>query len=366
MRALALLAAPLGLATLLCPGSVALAQVDAASDDMKAQVMAAGRDQEAEDTDGWSVSGKLGANFALNDNQNVVGTEDGTTLQLGGILSLDATLTSGQHGWKTTLGLQQTQTRTPQLERFVKSLDQLDLVSTYTFRFENPSWLGVFARLGLNTQIFEGELVPTDPTEVRRLPLGSSTDGLTPTDGILVADRVEPGTAVQSVGLTSPFEPLNLRQSLGMFADPVTSEAFSLSIKVGLAAQEVLTSGGSLRVATAEAANADGETVVFIQTLEGTVAEAGAETEVQVKGTVVKEIVDYELVVNAFYPPFTTSEVDRDFAEALNLKIKGSLSAKLNEWLSAEYVLTVLRIPATTTDFQIQNGLVLSVGFDLI
>lgn len=347
------------------PPGLALAQNAVATDEAKAEVF--GKEDEE---DGWKLSGKLGASFSLNHNDSVVGTEDGLTLQLGGVLGVTAQLTAGQHGWKTTLDLQETQTRTPQLERFVKSLDQLDLRTMYTYRFVEPTWLGLFARATLNTQVFEGEFVAnTDDVEIRRIGLEDSTDALSldTTQAYFDGQRELRLNAGESALLTGFFEPLNLRQSAGAFAEPVKQTEINVTFEVGAAAQEVIARNGDIQVASFDVTEGDGSRrVVVVRPLEDFVFELGVETELDIRGKLLTEILSYYITLNAFFPPFSSSDVDRDFADTINLRFKAGASAKLNEWLNAEYVLTVLRIPATTTDLQVQNGLLLSVSFDLI
>ena len=345
------LSSPLALLSILALPIAAAAQDDEeegfATDELLEKVMAPDQDGD-KPKEGWSVSAKIGGSFALTHNAEVVGTEDGLTLQLGAALGGEATLRKGQHEWENMLSFQQTQTRTPQLERFIKALDQLDLLSTYTYRFERPNWLGVFARALLNTQVFVGELVAAETVLVQRVDANDAPIGL-PFELAAGSD----------LNLTSPFEPLNLRQSLGLFAMPKTDPSFEISFRAGMGAQEVITQGGDVVV------DADDD-LVTLRELEDFVFELGAELEGDLTGEFVKDVVGYFLNVNLFYPPFTTSEFNRDFVESINLRVRGGLSLKLSDLLSLEYVLNVLRIPAVTEDLQIQNGLLISAGFDIM
>ncbi len=320
---------------------IASAQETIATEDMKKKVL----DETAPAEEGWTAKAKLGATFSMNHNANVVGTEDGLTLQLGGLLTAEANYRSGQHRVENRLSLQEIQTRTPQLERFVKSLDQLDVTSTYTFRFLEPQWLGLFATALLNTQIFEGEIVASQEVQV------------------VDAEGVELATLGlgESFLLTRPFEPLNLRQTVGVFAEPVREPALKLGFKLGAGAQQILGQGGRTVLRTEE----NGARAV-VQPLEDAVVELGAEAQVDLTGDIVDQVLSYYLSANVFYPPFTTSEIDRDFGESINLRLKAGASLKMTKVLSVDYVLTVLRIPAVTLEYQVQNGLLISAAFDLI
>lgn len=334
-----------------------------ATDDMKKKVMA---EEEKTPEDGWAIKAKVGATANINFTDNVVGTDDGWTALLGGVLGATANYREGQHLWENALSLQETFTYTPQLDRFVKSLDQVDLASTYSYRFQNPNWLGLFARASLNTQILNGDYVAENEVTVRRVPTDNTiaAGDLTRIDTIDYADggslQVTQGGAFR---LTQPFEPLNLRQSIGLFADPVKSVPINLAFKVGLGAQEIITSGGDL--VFAEITDAMGNLVV-VRALEDFVFELGAEVEVDARGALIEKVLTYYLTLNAFYPPFTTSAVERSFADSINMRLKAGLSAKINKQVSIDYVLTVLRIPAVTTDFQTQMGLLISTSFDVL
>ena len=76
--------------------------------------------------DGWQLKLGVGATGSLNHSSKVVGQADGSTVQLGGILNGGATLIGGPHEWENTLAYKFTQTRTPQLDEFLKSADDLD------------------------------------------------------------------------------------------------------------------------------------------------------------------------------------------------------------------------------------------------
>lgn len=358
-------------ASFLLESTDTLAQEGFAPEEIREELMDESADEEGPPPDGWQVRTKLGASFSLNHNANVVGTVDGLTLQLGAVLDGEAVYREGPHRWVNSVSLQETQTRTPELERFIKSLDQLDVATTYYYRFRNPKWLGVFARATMNTQIFDGELVAAETVlEVRRIPndvdiqpdsLTRQSDVYIPFSEVRDVVNLEPGTSLR---LTRPFEPLNLRQSAGLFAEPYESTKLNVSTKLGIGAQEIIAHGtGDVLVTTIED---DGGRIAVVRELESIVLEVGAELELDLRGDLVEKLLSYYFTLNAFYPPFTTSEIERDFAASVNLRLKSGISIKLSEVVSIDYVLNVLRIPAVTEDFQVQNALLVSASFDLI
>ena len=68
------------------------------------------------DKDGWKVGANVGATASLNDSRQVVGSDDGSTIQVGGVLKADARLFAGHHEWENLLEIKHTQTKTPQIE----------------------------------------------------------------------------------------------------------------------------------------------------------------------------------------------------------------------------------------------------------
>ena len=107
-----------------------------------------------ENNDGWTYDLTLGANISFNHNRKVVGSVDGLTMQIGGLLKGSLNLISGTHEWQNDLVVEHGQTKTPQIDSFVKSTDNLELRSLYTWRI--TPWFGPFARFKLQTQILKG------------------------------------------------------------------------------------------------------------------------------------------------------------------------------------------------------------------
>ncbi|MGF1510525.1 MAG: hypothetical protein ACFB9M_13580 [Myxococcota bacterium] len=304
--------------------------------------------------EGWSSSVKVGLSFNFNNSQNVVGTDDGTTLGFGLVLGGNLEWRRGQQRWVNTLSITETVNRTPQLERLVKSFDLLDLQSLYVYKLKKPEWLGVFGRFTLQTPIFPGNAIRIDPVQTV-----DADDNPLDTFG-----------EQEFIDLTSAFEPLQLRQAVGLFADPYRTDPLTIEIQTGVAVQEIITQDGF--VITDEA---DGDVVIDGETLPGriitleqleNVVDFGGELQLKLFGEPVKEVLTYSLTANLFLPAVSTADEGLDFAEALNLKIGGNLGVKVSEYVSVEYTLNVIRQPRVTDEFQVQNGVVVSGNFTLL
>ncbi len=352
----------LALATSLVASSAAAQAI--ATDDLKKKTTV----DPKKSTEGWKVKAKVGGSFSLNDSRSVVGAQDGTSIQVGLVLGGDANWKSGQHRWETSMNAQYGMTKPPQQDALLKSLDQLDLISTYFYSLESPDWLGPFVRVSLTAPMTAGYVNKTQTTRIFRDNLDGATNGQSTLD----ADRPRK--------LTDPFEATTLRQSGGFFADPYKEKIFTLGLRGGVAAQQVNTQGGD----KFEDATIGDEAVIIVTQLSDTTAEAGAELEMEAKGKFAEDLVSWKLKANAFYPLLASDETaydtckagddlvagngddEGDFGCRINFRITAGLSLKLAKWLSADYVLNLQRNPVVTKDVQVQNGLLLTAGFDLL
>ncbi len=334
---------------LLFTTSVAFAQEDIATEDLEKKALETPKGEgDKPPEDGWKLKGNLGFSGSLTNAQNFVGAEEGTTIQLGFLLGIDANWRSGQHGWENSIKAQHAQTKTPNLSAWVKSADQLDLLSTYTYRFDNPDWLGAFGRFKMNTQILRS--VSVRSAESDYLLPGSTTPTTVPGE--------------QSVRLTGPFEPLLLRESAGAFAKPLQEENIKLKASLGLAAQHIITRDGRVIAGVDEGASP--RPLVTLQDLESA-NDFGIEITANADGTIIKEMLTWKLSLDLFQPVLPPpDEGELSGFDRLNMDLVAGLSLKLAKWLSLDYLLTVRRVPQVLEEFQVQNQLILTAGFDIL
>lgn len=315
-----------------------------AQDTVIADDLVAAAKTQKESTDGWQKSLSVAFTGSYNRSDNVVGSTDGATMQLGLALDGGATLVSNSYEWENSLKLQHTQSRTPVIEQFVKSLDNLSIQSTYLHHMSSPDWLGPFARFTLSASVLDGYEVRADDTTVRYVPL----EGAEEIVAVAAEDRIE---------LTSGFEPMILNQTLGIYANPVTEENFTLDGKAGLGLQQIVVSGGY-------AILDDGSTPELeLKELEGA-NEVGAEFELAMSGQP-EENLKWTALAHFFYPFASSSDTEFSGLDVMNTNLQGALSLKLGTKASLDYVLNIKRVPLVLDDWQIQNGLMLTAGFDL-
>lgn len=308
---------------------------------------AAPSEEEAKVPDGWKMVANLGFTFAFNNASNVVGVENGTTLSLGGVFGFAANLKSDAHRWENNLLLQHTQTKTPVINGFLKSLDNLELKSMYTYRFENPKWFGPFAKANFRTSILPGFTKRAgDVTTTRPDPAG----------GPAITQTYQ---AQQRIDLTGAFEPIQIKEAVGAFANPIESDEFTLRSRLGIGGQHIIT-GDGLNLAD-DAATPELELAPM-----GEANELGGVVEVDLRGQIVKDVLSWGIEVETFLALVTSLEGDLAFEDRINLDVNGKLSLKLNKWLSFDYALLVRRVPVVVLDVQVQNTIIANITYEVL
>lgn len=320
------------------------APVEAVPDDIKAAVAAK---KEGERKEGFDATARVGASGLLLHNHQVVGQLDGFTLNVGLVLGGALNYVRGNHEWQNTASYDLSFSKTPAIETLLKSADNLEARSLYLYRIPGLEWLGPFVRVRGYTQVFPGYAVPADDVTVRRI----QRDG---------NENVFRAPAQLPIDLTTWFEPIVLAESAGMFLRPLDETWLSLDAKAGLGAQHVFAFGDGYVVAD-DAATPELE----IKQLEN-VQSAGVELEVEAKGSLFLEGLSYGLTTTLYYPLIVSVDTDIGPLEIVHLDVAGNLSYKLTDWLSADYVLRVRRAPFVLNDFQVQNSVLLTLGFNVL
>ncbi len=324
-------------------GRAALAQEAIPKDVTADKVLA----KPAEPTpDGWALKLSLGATGSYNHSKKVVGTVDGATQQYGLIVNGSANLTAGQHAWENALKITETQTRTPQLDKFIKSADELAFQTTYLYHFDGLDWVGPFARASVTTQLFASyDVKATDTTVVR-----TTRDGATITKTRVAEDRIN---------MTKPFEPMLLKEGVGAYANPYNEKWLAVKTKLGAGLQEVVVGDGY----TLDKYDAATNTMTLKQLEDST--QGGAEAELELGGALAENIT-YGAKATVFYPLYTSVETDLSGIDLMSTDLSAKLSVRLAKWASLDYVVSAKKVPLILNEWQIQNGVMLTAGFDLL
>ncbi len=324
------------LAMVLAP-SAASAQTALASEDLRAAVLGA----ETPVPQGWKAGLSLGSTFSFNQSQSVVGTPDGVALQLGILAEGQAAYVVGQHTWTNTLKLVYAESKTPVLDRFVKSADGLDLTTTYAYRLQAIKWVGPYARARLSTQLAPSYLVKPTAYGVKW-------------QGDAAPTMYAPQQFVQ---LTGALDPILVGGAVGLFANPTESEAVTVKLKVGLGSQQLLSSWGYTITKDSD------PTAIEVKSLQSA-TQAGGELGAQAYGQLGTGL-QWKARATFFMPVFTSITGTPTGFDALNSDFAASASYKLAKWLSLDYVFSAKRIPLVSDKWQVQNGAVLTAGFNL-
>lgn len=317
-------------------------------EDLEKKAMEKTKDGEKKEKrkDGWAKKLSLGANGSATSSSNVVGTIDGTTYQIGVLLDGEFNMAKGQHDWNNSLKIQHAQTRTPAVDAWLKSADNFELQSTWLYRLAAIDWVGPFARARLQTQLWRGETLRASEVNVERTPVGGTA-------------TTEKFAGEEPVALTGAFEPVLINETVGVFANPFEGKALTVHAKLGAGGQHVFSRGGYALTAYDEASN-----TLKLAEIE-TTHQAGGEFEVEAKGEL-NANVKWTARTRLFFPFVTKSEQTLSGVDAMTTEAQAGLSVKLAKWASLDYVLNVRRIPLVLDAWQVQHGLLLTTGFNLL
>ncbi|PKN55085.1 MAG: hypothetical protein CVU56_23150 [Deltaproteobacteria bacterium HGW-Deltaproteobacteria-14] len=290
--------------------------------------------------EGWDPALTLSASVALSSNSNVVGQPDGASWTFGLNLLGRLDYLSGMHDWRNTLKIQEVVTRTPVLDAWVKTADQLFIESVYYLKLRDD--LGPFASLKLETPLFRGY-------DLRQ----------TPVTYIDKADGTTIATDVDRLRMTEALQPLALKESLGVFYRPIETKAIEVDIRAGFGAQEIFAEGG--RVLADDSATPE----IEISRLTDFV-QAGAVIGVEGKGTLEGGRIVYSAHAEVMFPLINDDPTNRSVLDLTNFDLGAKISFKLFEWASLDYEIKAFRLPALVEEWQVQNNLLLSFSYSLI
>jgi hypothetical protein len=303
----------------------------------------------AEEVDtGWDPSLSASANFSLASNKNVVGNVDGMTLSLGLMLngSLKYLSTDRVHEWQNNLSWALGATRTPTVPVFGKSLDELDFETMYLIHLKKAPWFGPFVGLSLDTTLLPTDYITAEQVGIERHEIDGTVSSTHTYD------------AMEKIPLTPTLAPTSLRESLGVFATPLEREPIAIEIRTGVGAWETFTRNGFV------IADDDTTDVLELQRLQDSV-QLGAELNLTATGQF-KDSVTYTARVALMQPFVHNAETELEGFELLNTEFEFLLGIRLTKWASLDYQFKAFRTPLVLDDFQIQNGLLLSVNANLI
>lgn len=301
--------------------------------------------EDAADDFGWDVYLRTGLSFSLAASSKVIGAVDGNTWTLGGNLHFGWYYTTRQHEWRNDLRVSEAFARTPIIDEWVKSSDEVDFLSLYFYRLEHIPWFGPFARFRLTAPAF----------------IGLDVRPQTETYSIARADGTVDTVTNDRLHLTDSFRPLTLRETVGVFFSPETPEYAQFEALVGFGARETFADG---QLVLAD----DGDTPELEIAELKSLTQAGSEIILDFTGQVDEGRVAYSAHAG-FMTPFINdlaASDNRSAFELTNIDLKATLSIRPYDWLSVDYELRVLREPQLLDEFQVTNQLLVGIAYTLI
>lgn len=282
---------------------------------------------------GFAYGVTLAANLNVASNNDVVGQVNGNSLLFGASALTKLSYLRDRHEWLNTGSLNETFSRTPAVDQFLKSNDLLELQSLYNYFLRE--WTGPFARVALQTSLFQNYKVTAAPVTYTRsdLPTGAPAETVT----------------TQRFKLSDGGQPLTINESLGWFFEPVHSDVLTVNGRVGF--------GG--RHTFADGARSVNDKNAF--TVLSDVHQAGAELFVGVDGKQFSGRLLYNAGLSALFPLINNDDTDRSVLELTKVALQAAMGMGVFSWLSVNYQLKVVRDVQLVDALQVQNALLLSL-----
>jgi len=278
-----------------------------------------------------------GVSFAYGHSQDVVGQPDGHTITLAATVSTGQSYRKGIHEYRDVLTIKEAFSRTPVLDEFIKTTDDFKFEALYLIYL--LEWLGPYVRFSLQTQIFESFNVQPDTVNFNITYLDGSTE-----------DRLG-----RRYRLTDGWMPLTIRESAGAFAAPYKSEPYNIEVRAGF--------GGLHTIASDQftVSGKDGDQVSIVELDD---FNAGAvEIAVGLWGDLWEKKAAYKAGAEFLIPVVNDDALDRDPGELTNMEFYAGITFKLLKWMSLDYQFKAVKQPQIVDEFQIQNNLLLTIGY---
>ena len=289
--------------------------------------------------DGWSQALKVGSNISLGSSENWVGQASGSSTTLG--LSLDGNLNyrTKQHEWRMTLRILEASTKNPSLPRPVKSSDEITIESIYLRSLKEYKWLGAYTQLKARASLFKGEDVRSK----------NYTYQVINPSGTVVGEKT-----TNTFRLTDGLRPLNLKASIGFFAEPYEMKKVTVELRTGVGAIQVIAD----RQFNIDTINME-DKIIKVTPLEN-YSQMGLEFGLNISGQIGDKS-SYELGYETLIPFFTEYSdsnkklKERDVFELANHDTFAKLSTKLHESISFSCEYRLRKQPFLIDKTQIQS-----------
>ena len=164
----------------------------------------------------------VSSNFILNDSRSVIGQQDGYNMTVGFNIKGGVSYFKKSNEIQFNMNISEQFSRTPELERFIKSSDIAEFDLSYLYHISSI-W-GPFAKVSLKTSLLEGR-----------------------NDTVNEEEYIIPGEEnkiTDSIKLVSSLQPMILKQTTGAYYRPIQKKSINFQMNLGAGAMEVIADGG--------------------------------------------------------------------------------------------------------------------------
>lgn len=288
---------------------------------------------------GWFPKLSAGLTLSMVHNHNVPGIDDGLNLSIGVVVTGELAYLYHGHEWNTKLKFLHTQSKTPSVDPFLKTADELDLKTIYQYRFKRFHRLATFGGLHMTAAVFPGHLVSSADTALTKLNV----------DGTTTADFTE---ANNRYNLTPAFSPAMFKQFAGVGIRPSADPMATLDIELSFAAQEVWARGYTVK---------DDAATPEMELLElRNFQQLGPQLVVALEGQLKKRLT-YAFRAEFMLPTYISVESPLRGFDLLSADVSFKVGVKVANWASLDYVFSAKRFPLIIDQWQVLNNLVLSI-----
>jgi hypothetical protein len=297
-------------------------------------------DKKKEDVkaDGWYLTFIPSAGFMFNSNQNVVGVQSGYAITLNTKIDLRMNLVKGPHEWRNGFLWMEGLSRTPSIDEFMLSSDDMTINSIYLWHILD--WVGLYGRVVFDTAIFDGY-------DYQATPTAYSINGV-----------VDPVLRTK-YKLHNCFEPMTIKEGLGAFFRPVTSEAFNFEILLGLSFREA--PRNNFLTNKDDPATKDMVELISV----GDFYQVGGENIYRIWGDLWEKKINYVAGVELMMPLYDHPDTTLSAADKLYVQMGTRWAFRIVKWLSIDYELKVVRDKLMTADWQIQNNIMINLTYGI-
>lgn len=289
---------------------------------------------------GWKYSASAIAGFNVLEKKDVVGQTNGQTNVYSLKLKAGLNHFTGNTEWKNSLSIDELFSKTPSLDRVVKTGDEVKLLSFYKYFFSNNSPIGVYARSSAESSLLDTyDEHQDDVTYVI-----AKRDGTIKTE---TDDRYKTSTS---------FQPMTTKESTGLIVKILSHPLYTLEGRTGFGAKQFFTKGAS-------SVKDDKDTPeIEVYALSDT-RVAGIEVAAELNGADEEKKFIYLVYAEGLYPISYSpkGDSDPDKSKLISTEVGVDLTYAMLDWMGISYTGKSKREPQTQAKSQVTHSFFLTL-----